>query len=408
LPYVTRLKALIVLIVAAFAAGPAFAGDPNPQDWTAVEAEATGQTVYFDAWGGEPRINAYIAWAAGELKARYGIDLVHVKVSDTANVVSQVLAEKTAGRDTGGSVDLVWINGENFAAMRKHDLLMAPGWATVLPNWRHVDVDGKPTVLTDATVRVDGLESPWGMAQLVFLHDAERLQDPPRSLDALKAYVLAHPGRFTYPQPPDFLGTAFLKQLLVTLAPDRLALDRSATDENFDRETAPVFAYLDEITPYLWRKGAAYPANVSELRRLFADRETDIAFTFNPSDASAAIADGELPATVRPYVLDGGTIGNTHFVAIPYNANAKAGALVTANFLLSPEAQARKADPTVWGDPTVLDVAALPAPDRARFDMLAEDPAILPPALMRPTLREPDPSWTERLERAWTVRYGTR
>lgn len=404
----TRLKALIVLILAAFTAGPAVADDPNPQDWTAVETEATGQTVYFNAWGGEPRINAYVGWAAGELKARYGIDLVHVKVSDTANVVSQVLAEKTAGRDTGGSVDLVWINGENFAAMRKNDLLMSPGWATLLPNWTHVDVDGKPTVLTDATVRVDGLESPWGMAQLVFLYDMDTLSDPPRDLEALKSYIAEHPGRFTYPQPPDFLGTTFLKQLLVTLAPDRLALDRPATDANFAHEAAPVFAFLDEITPHLWRKGAAYPANVSELRRLFADRETDLAFTFNPSDASAAIAAGELPETVRPYVLDGGTIGNTHFVAIPYNANAKAGALVTANFLLSPEAQARKADPAVWGDPTVLDVAGLADPDRARFDALAEDPALLPPARMRPTLREPDPSWTERLEQAWIARYGTR
>lgn len=403
----TRLKAFIVLIVTALA-GAALAADPNPQDWPAVEAEATGQTIYFNAWGGEPRINAYIAWAAGELKARYGIDLVHVKVNDTASVVSQVLAEKTAGRDTNGSVDLVWINGENFAAMRKHDLLMSPGWATLLPNWTHVDVDGKPTVLTDATVRVDGLESPWGMAQLVFLHDTDTLADPPRTLEALKAYILDHPGRFTYPQPPDFLGSTFLKQLLVTLAPDRLALDRPATDENFDTQVAPVFAYLDEITPHLWRKGAAYPANVSELRRLFADRETDLAFTFNPADASAAIADGELPGTVRPYVLDGGSIGNSHFVAIPYNASAKAGALVTANFLLSPRAQARKADPTIWGDPTVLDIAGLGEADRALFDALAEDPALLPPSEMRPTLREPDPSWTERLERAWTVRYGTR
>lgn len=404
----TRLKALIVLIVAAFAVGPAFADDPNPQDWTAVETEATGQTVYFNAWGGEPRINAYIAWTAGELKARYGIELVHVKVSDTANVVSQVLAEKTAGRDTGGGVDLVWINGENFAAMRKHDLLMSPGWATLLPNWRHVDVDNKPTVLTDATVRVDGLESPWGMAQLVFLHDEVTLPDPPRDLDTLKAYIIDHPGRFTYPQPPDFLGTTFLKQLLVTLAPDRLALDRPATDENFASQVAPVFAYLDEITPFLWRKGAAYPGNVSQLRQLFADREIDLAFTFNPADASAAIADGELPDTVRPYVLAGGTIGNSHFVAIPYNANAKAAALVTANFLLSPEAQARKADPAIWGDPTVLDVAGLPERDRRLFDTLAEDPALLPADQLRPTLREPNPSWTERLEPAWTARYGSR
>lgn len=402
------LTRTILVVAAALCALPALAANPDPHDWPAVEQAARGETVYFHAWGGEPRINAYIRWAGDELKARYGIDLVHVKVADAANVVSQVLAEKTAGRDEGGSVDLVWINGENFSTMRRHGLLMTPGWATALPGWRFVDVTGKPTVVSDFTVATDGLESPWGMAQLVFLHDAATLPEPPRTLNALADYVAAHPGRFTYPQPPDFLGTTFLKQLLVTLAPDPGALARPVSDAAFQAASAPVFAYLDQITPELWRHGAAYPRNVADLRQLFADTETDIAFTFNPADASAAIADGELPDTVRPYVLDGGTIGNSHFVAIPYNASAKAAALVTANFLLSPEAQARKADPALWGDPTVLDVADLPAADQALFDTLAEDPAILPPAQMRPTLAEPHPSWTERLEQAWIARYGSR
>ena len=50
--------------------------------------------------------------------------------------------------------------------------------------------------------------------------------------------------------------------------------------------------------------------------------EVDIAFAFNPAAASNAIAAGELPDTVRSFVFDGGTIGNTHFVAIPFNSGA--------------------------------------------------------------------------------------
>ena len=86
---------------------------------------------------------------------------------------------------------------------------------------------------------------------------------------------------------------------------------------------------------------------------------------FNPADASAAISAGRLPETVRTFVLEDGTIGNTHFVAIPFNAAHAAGAMVVADFLLSPEAQARKQDPRVWGDGTVLDLAALAPEDRA-------------------------------------------
>ena len=112
---------------------------PDPADWDAVLAEAKGETVYFHAWGGEPRINDYIAWAGREVEERYGVRVVHVKVSDTAEVVSRVLTEKAAGRDERGAVDLVWINGENFAAMKRQGLLLPAAWSTALPNYRLVD-----------------------------------------------------------------------------------------------------------------------------------------------------------------------------------------------------------------------------------------------------------------------------
>jgi putative thiamine transport system substrate-binding protein len=79
---------------------------------------------------------------------------------------------------------------------------------------------------------------------------------------------------------------------------------------------------------------------------------------------------------------------------------------VTADFLLSPEAQARKQDPKVWGDPTVLSIARLDAADRARFDALELGVATLPPAALGPALAEPDASWMERIETEWKRRYG--
>ena len=35
---------------------------PNPADWPAVLAEAKGQTVYWNAWGGSTTTNEFIAW----------------------------------------------------------------------------------------------------------------------------------------------------------------------------------------------------------------------------------------------------------------------------------------------------------------------------------------------------------
>ena len=160
------------------------------------------------------------------------------------------------------------------------------------------------------------------------------------------------------------------------------------------------------MVPNLWRSGRAFPRNYPAMTQLLADNEVDIAFAFNPADASAAIADGRLPDTVRSFTFPGGTLGNTHFVAIPYNASSKAGALVVANFLMSPEAQARKQDPNVWGDPTVLAMNKLSDEDRALFEALELGIATLPPEKLGPALPEPHPSWTQMLEREWLRKYG--
>ena len=404
-PFVRRL---ILFFAMLFMTGPAIAAGPDPANWSDVLARAHGETVYFDAWGGSQNINAYIEWAGGEMLKRYGVRVIEVKLADTADAVARIVAEKAAGKDKGGSVDLIWINGENFASMKRRHLLFGPGWAEKLPNWKYVDFETKPTIRTDFTIPVDGLESPWGMAKLVFFYDRART-DPatlPKSAKDLLDWAKEHPGRFSYPQPPDFMGLTFLKQILAELAPDPSVLQKPVDEATFDKVTAPLFAYLDALKPYLWRHGEAYPKNYPAMKQLMADGELDIIFAFNPAEASGAIEQDQLPDTVRSFTFPGGTLANTHFVAIPYNAAAKAGALVLADFLLSPEAQARKQDPKFWGDPTVLAMSKLDAEDRARFDAIDLGVATLKPGELGPALPEPHPSWMERIEKEWKKRYG--
>ncbi|SKA36778.1 ABC transporter substrate-binding protein [Consotaella salsifontis] len=401
----------VLLLCASLAsglAGSALAADPDPSDWPAVTAAARGEHLYFNAWGGSPQINDYVAWVGERVAAEYGIDLTEVKLGDAANAVSQILAEKAAGVTEGGSVDLIWINGENFAAMKEAGLLAAP-FATKLPNWRLVDTENQPTILVDFTVPTDGMESPWGGAKLVFFTDTARTGDVaamPKSTAELLEWAKAHPGRFSYPAPPDFMGTTFLKQVLSETVADPSVLQKPVDEETFDKVTAPLWAYLDALRPALWRDGRAYPQNYPEMKQLLADGELDIIFAFNPSEASAAISAGELPDTVRSFTFPGGTLGNTHFVAIPFNSSAKAAAMVVANFLLSPEAQARKADPKIWGDPTVLAMDKLSDEERKLFQSIDRGPATLAPDELGPVLAEPHPSWVPRIEAEWAKRYG--
>ncbi len=369
--------------------------------WSAVEAEAKGQTVYFNAWAGSETINAYIAWAGGELNARFGVTLNHVKITDAAEVVRRVRDEVKAGQQEG-SVDLVWINGENFRAMKADHLLFGP-FAQNLPNFQLVDVEGKPTTRIDFAESVDGLEAPWGMAQLTFFGDGAKIGRPPLSMAALADFAKANSGRVSYPAPPDFHGTTFIKQVLVETAGDGGMFARPIAAGTFAEAARPAFDFLDRLHPHLWRGGKQFQQSQAQLKQMLADGELLMALTFNPNEPANLVASGELPATTIAWQHEKGTIGNTHFVAIPINARTKAAAQVVANFLLSAEAQARKADLKVWGDPTVLAVAKL-LPDEAKLFNSATAPGGV--RYPGPAIPEPHASFVPLIEAAWLQRYG--
>jgi putative thiamine transport system substrate-binding protein len=364
---------------------PALAQDAA---WSRIEAAARGQSVFFNAWAGSERINAYLQWAAGEMQQRFGVKLEHVKITDTAEAVKRVRAEKGAGRSSDGSVDLVWINGENFLAMKREGLLFGP-WSEKLPSHANVDTLGKPSTRIDFSEPVDGLEAPWGMAQLTFYADSARVPQPPQSAAELLEWARKNPGRFTYPKPPAFHGTTFLKQLLLEASTDRKPLYAPYSADSFARVTAPLWPALDALHPHLWKQGKQFPASNTVMRQMLADGELAISLTFNPNEVANQIAAKTLPASVLPYQHAAGTVGNTHFLA--------------ANFFLSPAAQARKADIKVWGDPTVLALDKLAPAERALFTGTAAPGQL---AKSAPVILEPHGSWVDPIEREWARRYG--
>ena len=269
--------------------------------------------------------------------------------------------------------------------MKSAGLLQNQPWVTSLPNWRYTDSEALPAILSDFAEPTDEKESPWGRAQLVFFYDRVRLANPPKSAAALADFIAKNPGRFTFTT-PDFIGMSFLKQILIEVSKTNPALYQPVDDANFETVTAPLWRWLDKAKPNLWRAGNVYPANYSVLRQLLGDSEIDIAIAFNPAEASAAISRGELPNSVRTYIHDSGTLANVHFLAIPFNAAAPKAAKLVANFMLSPEAQVKKADPAIWGDPTVLSMQNLSNAQRIAFDRIPRGIATLSDADLSRTL----------------------
>lgn len=392
------LPRLIASLLASLICTPALA------DWQDVLDTARGQTVYWNAWGGDERTNAFITWVGTQTEERYGVSIEHVRLSDTAEAVTRVISERAAGRDADGSVDMIWINGPNFLAMKEQDLLFGP-FVEALPNAAYLDLsEGAPASL-DFTVPVEGMESPWRLAKFVFSYDSARIDTPPRSMADFVTWAEANPGRFTHPQVTNFMGATFLKQALVELAPDPTALLSPVTDAAFEAQTAPLWAWYDALRPHMWRAGTAFPENESVQQQMLNDGEIDIAMSFDPASTAASIAQGLLPESARVFVPEGGTIGNISFVAIPYNAANAAGAQVVANFLLAPEVQARMQNIEVLGSFSVLDPARLDAQAQAAFEALPSAPALPRLEDLGPTLPEPHASWMTRLTEEWARRY---
>jgi putative thiamine transport system substrate-binding protein len=194
-----------------------------------------------------------------------------------------------------------------------------------------------------------------------------------------------------------------LKQVLYESVQDASVFSQPGDEAVFKKYEAAWSNSLDQLHALSWREGKQFPKAQADVTNMVSDGELSIGITFNPNEPANLVAAGRMPASTVAWQNRNGTIGNTHFVAIPANAKSKAAAQVFANFLLSPEAQAKKNDLKTWGDPTVLAISKLNAADAKLFAASSAAGSVTIPG---PALLEPHASWVGLLESAWLKRYG--
>jgi putative spermidine/putrescine transport system substrate-binding protein len=374
--------------------------------WDEIVAEARGDTVTWFMWGGSDTINAYVSDHLGAvLKRDYDITLNRVPITDAADVVNMVLTEKEAGVLDGGAVDLIWINGENFRSMKEAGLAFC-GYTDLLPNNSLVNWEN-PAIANDFGVPVEGCEVPWNTVQFAFAHDSAAVAEPPRDMTALLDWIKANPGRFTYPAPPDFTGSAFLRHVFIHAAGGPDSLIGPFDQTRFDEVSARTWAILNEIEPFLWREGQTYPTTVTQLNELFANGEVAFTFNYDPSQFGLAVDAGIYPDTTRSFGLTDGTIGNTNYTLIPFNASNKAAAMVVQNLLLSGEEQLEKARPEVWGAAPAVEVARTTPEVQAGFAAIKAHPSVVPASeLAKAALPELQADWLTAIEAGWAAKVG--
>lgn len=367
--------------------------------WDEIVAAADGGRVNWFMWGGSATINAYVnEWVGAELKSRFNIDLNQVRITDTVNAVDTVLSETEAGEFTSGSVDMIWINGENFRTMKQAGLLLCGYW-DLMPSFQNVDMtDG--TLLFDFGTEVGECEVPWNKAQSAVFYNSDLLPDPPADMDALLAHACADPGTFTYPAPPDFTGSVFVRHVFANEANKILPggyndLLVPFDQALYDQVAEATWQTLNDLEPCLWREGTTYPVDQPALETLYSNSEVTHFLAYGPASAGSKVDSGVFPESTRTYGLTSGQIGNTNFVAIPYNSPNKAATMVAADFLLSLDAQLHKAYPEVWGQINVLDAAS-----QSAFADVPRHPSVVDPGDISglPELRG---DWVPIIEEGW-------
>lgn len=372
-------------------------------DWEVIQEAAQGQEVNMYMWGGNDNINNYLdEWVAPRMKEQHGIELNRVPMNDAQDIINQLLDEKTAGK-TDGSMDIVWINGENFKAAKDNGLLWGD-FTGQLPNFNDYIDAAAPEVSEDFGEPVEGLEAPWGKAQFVFVHDEAQYETPPKSMDELADWVKEHPGQFTYPAPPDFTGSAFVRHVLYETTGGHEQYQQPAAEiEDLEQRLEPMWQYLNSLEPYLWREGETYPESLAKQDQLFASGEIGMTMSYDPALAASEVLKGRFPESTRTYLLDGGTLANTHFLSIPFNASDKAGALVAINELMSPAAQTAKLSPENWGDLTALDLEKLsPEEQQAMNEVDLGEATLSIEELEQNRLPELSSDYIDIIEKGWT------
>ncbi len=310
--------------------------DLSSAAWEDIVEEARGTTVTFYGWGGDENRNNWLNGDVAEyVKERYDItlDVVGMNIED---ILAKLSSEKEAAAQ--GSIDMIWINGENFYSAKENGLLYGP-FTHQLPNMdKYIDPED-PETLADFSMPIEGYEAPYAKAQMVLYLDTAVTPNAPASAGELMTFCQENPGKVTYPALPDFTGSAFIRNIVYELCGWEQFQDMEADYDTVKAAVQPAIDYLVELNPYLWNQGSTFPESSNTVDTMFADGELVMSMSYGPFSVSTGIDQGLYTETTQTFVFDKGTIGNTNYMGIAFNSPNKAGAMVVIDAILSAELQ---------------------------------------------------------------------
>lgn len=352
-------------------------------------------------WGGSKEINTFIdEIVAPQIFQEENIKIKRVPIVDIKDVVNKLVIEKQAGKKNG-IIDILWINGENFKALKEAKVLEED----IVDKVDNKNLLKESTMVKDFGENINGLEVPFGEAQFNFIYDSKNENIPFTGWETLTEYVKKNPGKFTYPNTSNFTGSAFVRNIVI----DMLGYEniQNMDNEEFKKNLDLVWNYLNEIKPYLWRKGKTYPESEGKLDLLYSTGEVSVTMGYTINKVNSKIESGDYPNTSKSFLLNKGTLFNNHYLAIPKNSENKKNAIKVINQLISPKIQLLKQDPKNWGDFTVLDMKKLsPTQVKSFFDLNKSEKIPMLEELQEKRVMELSPDKLSIIEEGWLEKVG--
>ena len=332
--------------------------------WEDVTTSAYGDQVNIWMYGPSAASAWVQDWLATQVSNEYAITINVTEVSSTAHAVGMVTSEfASSGADTsadtatGGQVDMIWINGDNFKTMKDGGYLYGP-WATKVPSADNFDWTAE-NIAYDFGEATQGYEMPFNTAQIVLIYDSAQITygQLPQSMTELVTFVNepTHPlyRKFTYAQSSDYTAAAFLRMFLYEFGGGVSSYDGDFNQNYYDSQVPAALTQLlslDSGGIYQVSGSPYYCTSLSDCNTLFTNGDIIMTMSYNPSVAGANIAAGTWASTVQSYVpRDTGSISNNNFWIIPKNADNKLAAMVVGNYIASIGAQFnRRSDSSRW------------------------------------------------------------
>ena len=338
-------------------------------NWDEVVEAAKGTTVVYQGYDGNQQLNKWINEdLAKALKEKYDITLKYQNDEGASQALLDALAAGSTENNSGW--DVIWVNGLGFKNVQDLE-----GWfgpiVNNLPNFKSYVDPTNPLVTIDFGYDNKGYEAPFGFYELNIIKDEEKAPGDISTPEAFAKVVKENPGKFTYQSSENWVGAAFIRNVIYNTCDYEKLMTIDPTDtEGIKEIIQPALDYLIDLNPYLWKEGKTFPAPGNEMTELFKSGEIYNDVLYDQYGCGTKINSGEYPSTAKSYIWAKST-ANMSYWAIPYNSGNKAGAMVVINEMLDPDQQLFKSQRSA-GD--VLDHTKLSSDMQKSFNEVDHGP----------------------------------